>query len=222
MSRCAIVTGASQGVGLSVAQLLLEHGWTVYAHYRTAPASISHPNIHWWQADFAQDLPANVVSELTQIGPIDALIHCAGIASLGRVSTVERSSWELHMSVNLHTPVELTAALLPQLRSDSGHLVYINSGAGMRTNPEWGAYSASKFAARAWCDALRHEEPMIRVTSVFPGRIDTGMQRSIVEQEGGVYDGSAFIAPASVAKLVLTSLETTPDAHIPEIIIRPR
>lgn len=63
---------------------------------------------------------------------------------------------------------------------------------------------------------------MICVTSVFPGRIDTGMQRGIVEQEGGVYNGSAFIAPASVAKVVLTSLETTADAHIPEIIIRPR
>ncbi|AIG11038.1 SDR family oxidoreductase [Corynebacterium pseudotuberculosis] len=222
MSRCAVVTGASQGVGLSITQLLLEHGWTVYAHYRTTPAPVDHPNVHWWQADFSQNLPTEAISRLTQIGPIDALIHCAGVASLGKVSTVERRDWELHMSVNLHAPVELTAALLPQIRSASGHVVYINSGAGMRTNPHWGAYSASKFAAGAWCDALRHEEPMICVTSVFPGRIDTGMQRGIVKQEGGVYNGSAFIAPASVAKVVLTSLETTADAHIPEIIIRPR
>lgn len=62
MSRCAVVTGASQGVGLSVTQLLLEHGWTVYTHYRTAPAAINHPNVHWWGRQILHKISPQVPS----------------------------------------------------------------------------------------------------------------------------------------------------------------
>ena len=60
----------------------------------------------------------------------------------------------------------------------------INSGAGLRANAGWGSYAASKFALRAFGDALRLEEPALRVTSIHPGRIDTDMQRDIVAGEG--------------------------------------
>jgi len=48
----AIVTGASRGVGLSVTRLLLDRGYRVFAHYRTAPADLQHSRLTWWQADF--------------------------------------------------------------------------------------------------------------------------------------------------------------------------
>ena len=75
---------------------------------------------------------------------------------------------------------ELTRLLLPALRAANGHVVLINSGAGLRANAGWGAYAASKFALRAFGDALRLEEPALRVTSIHPGRIDTDMQRDII------------------------------------------
>ncbi|CAB0826480.1 short chain dehydrogenase [Corynebacterium diphtheriae] len=222
MDRVAVVTGGSRGVGLSVVRTLLEAGWRVHAHYRTQPADITHDRLTWWQADFTQDLPTAQASGFPQLPRIDALIHCAGVATLGSCASLERDDWERHMAVNLHSPVQLTRQLLPQLRANHAHVVYINSGAGKRANPQWGAYAASKFAARAWCDALRQEEPEITVTSIFPGRIATDMQKAIVEYEGNSYNPKNFIAPTTVAHSVLHSLSVGADAIIPEIVIRPR
>ncbi|CAB0669172.1 SDR family oxidoreductase [Corynebacterium diphtheriae] len=222
MDRVAVVTGGSRGVGLSVVRTLLEAGWRVHAHYRTQPADITHDRLTWWQADFTQGLPTAQASGFPQLPRIDALIHCAGVATLGSCASLERDEWERHMSVNLHSPVQLTRQLLPQLRANHARVVYINSGAGKRANPQWGAYAASKFAARAWCDALRQEEPEITVTSIFPGRIATDMQKAIVEYEGNSYNPENFIAPTTVAHCVLHSLSVGVDATIPEIVIRPR
>ncbi|MHC9548517.1 SDR family oxidoreductase [Corynebacterium diphtheriae] len=222
MDRVAVVTGGSRGVGLSVVRTLLEAGWRVHAHYRTQPADITHDRLTWWQADFTQGLPTAQASGFPQLPRIDALIHCAGVATLGSCASVKRDEWERHMAVNLHSPVQLTRQLLPQLRANHAHVVYINSGAGKRANPQWGAYAASKFAARAWCDALRQEEPEITVTSIFPGRIATDMQKAIVEYEGNSYNPKNFIAATTVAHSVLHSLSVGSDAIIPEIVIRPR
>ena len=75
----------------------------------------------------------------------------------------------------------------------------MNSGAGLAARPGWGSYAASKFALRAFGDALRGEEPDLRVASVHPGRVDTDMQRGVVAHEGGTYDPSAYLRPDSVA-----------------------
>ena len=101
-------------------------------------------------------------------------------------------------------------------------MVLINSGAGLRANPRWSAYAASKFALRAFGDALRQEEPDIRVTSVHPGRIDTDMQRAIVAGEGKSYDGSQYLSVDTVARAVRQAIDTPADAHPTEIVLRPR
>ncbi len=111
--------------------------------------------------------------------------------------------------------------MLPALRAANGHVVLINSGAGLRANAGWGAYAASKFALRAFADALRLEEPGLRVTSIHPGRIDTDMQRAIVASEGGEYDADAFLTPQTVARAVRNAVETPRDAHPTEIVLRP-
>ncbi|CAB0762494.1 short chain dehydrogenase [Corynebacterium diphtheriae] len=60
------------------------------------------------------------------------------------------------------------------------------------------------------------------MTSIFPGRIATDMQKAIVEYEGNSYNPENFIAPTTVAHCVLHSLSVGVDATIPEIVIRPR
>jgi NAD(P)-dependent dehydrogenase (short-subunit alcohol dehydrogenase family) len=81
--------------------------------------------------------------------------------------------------------------------------------------PHRGSYAASKFALRAFADALRAEEAAhgIRVTSVYPGRTDTDMQRAVVTHEGGQYDPSTFLPPQSVARAVLLAVTAPPDAR---------
>ncbi|MFD2355038.1 hypothetical protein ACFSTC_45940 [Nonomuraea ferruginea] len=74
---------------------------------------------------------------------------------------------------------------------------------------------------RAFADALRQEEPELRVTTVYPGRIDTDMQRSVREQEGGDYQPDRYLAADTVARAVLAAVTAGPDAHLTELTIRP-
>ncbi|MBC3186533.1 SDR family oxidoreductase [Corynebacterium sp. zg-331] len=207
----AVITGASGGVGRDVAALLLEEGWEISAQYR------SHPDValdaSWWRADFRRPLPGH----LPLPDRIDALIHCAGVCPIGTTADLPRDAWEESLAVNLHAPVELTARALPALRAAGGHVVYVNSGAGYHSKPRWSAYSAAKHAARAWCDALRAEEPQIRVTSVYPGRIATAMQRDIVAELGEAWRPEFYLETQEVARAVVAAL----GSHTTDIQVRP-
>ncbi|WKD62255.1 putative oxidoreductase [Corynebacterium ciconiae DSM 44920] len=223
--RTAVVTGASGGVGREIAEQLIDAGWSVYAQYRSdspstdkARAAVSHAS--WFHLDF--NSPEPDLSAVPEIRSLDALIHCAGYCQLNRIENASSAEWQDSFNVNLHGPVALTNRLLPALRAAQGTMVYLNSGAGFRVKPEWGSYAASKFAARAWCDGLREEEPDIRVSSVHPGRIDTRMQRAIVAYEGGTYEPREFLTAETVARSVVQVITTPMDAHPAELVLRPR
>jgi short-subunit dehydrogenase len=102
-----------------------------------------------------------------------------------------------------------------------GTVVFVNSGSGLRANPEWAAYAASKFGLRALADALRDEEPDLRVTSVFPGRTATAMQEKVHRQEGREYDAGRWIRPETVAEVIVGVLDLSRDAQLPEVSVRP-
>ena len=111
--------------------------------------------------------------------------------------------------------------MLPALRAAGGHVVFINSGAGINASPGLASYTASKFALRG-LRLLRNDEPSLRVTSVHPGRIATVMQEGLVAYEGKDYDPSRYLSPEAVAKVVADAVNAPPDAHIHEVIVRPR
>ena len=156
------------------------------------------------------------------IGSLDVLVHSAGVARLGRIEDVPAAAWRENFEVNTLAVVELTRLLLPALRAARGHVVVINSGAGRNARPGWSPYAASKFAIRAFADALREEEPALRVTSVYPGRTDTEMQQGIFAGEGREYDRTHLLRADSVATAVVAAVSATPDSHQTEIILRPR
>lgn len=154
---------------------------------------------------------------------LDVLVHSAGIGILGTVAETTAETWHRQFAVNVVAVAELTRLLLPALRSARGRVVLLNSGAGLIANPGWASYAASKFALRAFADALRAEEARngVRVTSVHSGRVDTAMQRGIVAQEGGEYRPEAYLRPESVAGAVLLAVTAPDDAVLTELAIRP-
>jgi NAD(P)-dependent dehydrogenase (short-subunit alcohol dehydrogenase family) len=154
---------------------------------------------------------------------LDSAVHAAGVVELGRVEELSASAWQEQLAVNLVAPALLTRAALPQLRAARGTVVLVNSGSGLRANPAWSAYSASKFGLRALADALREEEAGtgVRVTSVFPGRTATAMQEKVHAQEGKEYDEGRWIHPETVAEVILGVIDLPRDATVPEISIRP-
>ncbi|WP_240452501.1 SDR family NAD(P)-dependent oxidoreductase [Corynebacterium xerosis] len=152
---------------------------------------------------------------------LDVLVHSAGIWAKSNVADADRDEWSRLLDVNVVSVVDLTRRLLPALRGARGTVVAINSGSGFKSGPGLGLYSASKFALRAITDALREEErDRVRVSSVHPGRVDTGMQVQIMGADG--YDGSKYVHVDSIAAAVRLCVDATEDCIVEEVTVRPR
>lgn len=202
-----VVTGTTSGIGAEVAYRLRARGDRVVEVTRDAVDLADSNAVAEWHLDSDR---------------VDSLVHCAGVVELGPVAEAEPDAWQRTLAVNLVAPALLTRALLPHLRHAGGTVVFVNSGSGLRANPAWASYAASKFGLRALADALRLEEPAIRVTSVFPGRTATRMQEQVHAQEGKEYNASQWIQPGTVAEEIIRAIDLPGDATVPEIVIRPR
>ncbi len=222
MRPTALITGAGRGLGAAISrELAPTHDLLLGGRSRESLASILDEldGARGWPVDLTDH---TAVREATAgLDRLDVLVHNAGVAGIGTVADTSVDAWREMFEVNVAAVVALTRLLLPALRATHGHVVLINSGAGLRANPGWGAYAASKFALRAFGDALRAEEPELRVTSIHPGRIDTDMQRAIVAAEGGQYDPARFLTPETVARTVRCAVDTPADAHPTEVVLRP-
>lgn len=217
-----LITGASRGIGAATARALSDRDLVLVGRDTDALNSVARDcrSARVVTADLTT--ADGIAAAAAGIDTLDGLVHCAGVAGLGRVDESDTEQWRHQYEVNVVAVVELTRMVLPALRAMRGDVVVVNSGAGTTAKPGWGAYSASKFALRAFTDTLRGEEPDLRVTSVHPGRVDTDMQRGIVATEGKTYAPDAYLRPESVAAVIRQALEATADAHIAEIAIRPR
>ncbi len=218
----ALITGASGGIGAAIAEALAPTHSVLLAGRPSArlDAVAERLGATTWPLDLTDldgiDAAAEVLNEL------DVLVHNAGVAYPGRVAESTPEQWRATFEVNVIGPVALTLALLPALRAARGQVVFVNSGSGLNVSPGLASYSASKFALRAFADSLRADEPLLRVTSIHPGRVDTEMQRDLVAYEGGEYDPAKFLTPQTVAAAVVQAVATPPDAHTHQVVIRPR
>jgi NADP-dependent 3-hydroxy acid dehydrogenase YdfG len=223
-----LITGAGAGIGAALTQRLADRGDDLVLLARNGDRAEDlrerFPGARTLVADLAA--PATVGDALRDQGlpeRVDSLVHAAGVVELGTVEQLTSEDWSQTLDVNLVAPAVLTQALLPALRAARGTVVFVNSGSGLRANPQWSAYAASKHGLRALADALRAEEQPagVRVTSVYPGRVATRMQEKVHAQEGKEYDPADWIAPESVADTILSALDLPRDAEMTDVTVRP-
>jgi len=226
-----VITGASSGIGAAIANALSEEGRTLILNGRDRAALDAvakdveqlGARVDVRPADlnddeqliaFAADLPDE----------LDGLIHSAGVALLGNQADLPVADLDLQYRVNVRAPFLLTQALLPNLRAAAGLVVFVNSGAGQNAKAGWGGYAASKFALRALANALRDEESDagLRVTSIYPGRTATPMQREVRVQEGGEFEPQNYLRPEDVARMVAQVVRLPAGATVPDLSVRPR
>lgn len=219
----ALITGASRGIGKAVAEALADtHDLLLGGRDVEALKALASrlPSARPWPAELTDE--SAVAAAVADVDRLDVLVHSAGISRLGALTEVTAADWRESYEVNVVAVVELTRLLLPLLRESAGHVILINSGSGLKANPRWGAYAASKFALRAYADVLRGEEEPngLRVTSVHPGRTATDMQKGVREFERGEYVPEQYMRPESVAGVIKAAIDTPRDAHVHEIVIR--
>ncbi|MFC7618364.1 SDR family oxidoreductase [Actinokineospora soli] len=217
----ALITGASRGIGAAVARALAStHTLLLGGRDADALAAVAAdlPDATPWPVELT-DADA-LAAAVAGIDRLDLLVHSAGVARVGPLSEASADLWRSTYEVNVVAVAELTRLLLPALRAAGGRVVLVNSGAGRAAHAGWGPYAASKFALRAYADVLREEEPALRVTTVFPGRTATDMQKTVRADEGGAYEPDRYLRPESVAEAVRYAALAPDDAHLTEVVVR--
>src|SRR5246127_4495621 len=218
----ALITGAGGGVGSAIAaELSATHTLLLAGRPSDRLDAVAE---RLGATTFPLDLTNTdeIEAACEIVDELDVLVHNAGVSIPGHVAESNVDEWRATFAVNVFGAVELTLALLPALRTARGNVVVLNSGAGQRVSPGMPSYSASKFALRAFADSLRDDEPDLRVTTVYPGRTDSTMQRELVAFEGGEYDPANYLRPETVAAAVANAVATPRDGHVHEVVLRPR
>lgn len=175
-----------------------------------------------------------------RFGSVDAICNIAGVIHAGTVEQASLEDLDLIMRTNFGGVVHGTTSFLPLVMASGGAIVNVSSAYGLISGPAYGAYNASKFAVRAWTDALRMEMLAagrnVRVITVFPGGTRTPIMASSTSAAGSAdaearrqfFDTRiARTAPESVAEHIVTAMVrgkrralVGPDAVLADVLAR--
>jgi len=179
--KIAVVTGAAGGQGAAEAAALAAEGATVYATDVQAPTEPTPDGVTYWQLDVTdEDGWKNLASHLeAEHGRVDVLINNAGVSARKRIADVDVATWNATFAVNVVGPLMGIQALLPLMPPGSS-IVNISSVAAMGGHYP-AAYTASKWALRGLSRTASSDLGLrgIRVNTVLPGYIQTGMSASV-------------------------------------------
>lgn len=181
MTRVALVTGGTSGMGEAAVRELEKRGWQVAAMARSKAA---------FQGDVAVDADCRRVAKavLDKWGRIDALVNSAGTTKFVAHADLEGLSaedFEAIFRVNLIGPFQMTRACLPALKASKGCIVNVSSVASILGTGSSIAYAASKAALDTMSHSLaRALGPEIRVNVVAPGYVRTPWQVAAHGAEG--------------------------------------
>lgn len=193
------ITGASRGFGALITQEALAAGDAVVATARD-PKTITdkigeHPNVLAVRLDVTQEAQAQeaVRAAVKRFGRIDILLNNAGYGLLGAVEESSASEVERMFQTNVFGVLNVTRAVLPEMRRQrTGHVINISSIGGYAAYQGWGAYGATKFAIEGITEALALElKPLgIKATVVEPGffRTDFLDDQSLVKTKIEIED----------------------------------
>lgn len=229
--KSAVVTGATQGIGLAIATALLERGGRVLICARSgqevddAVASLRKDH-----GERAAGIRCDVRSydavrvlfgkARDEFGKLDILINNAGVGSRNNVEDMSVDEWSATIETNLSGVFYCCHEALPLMKTNGGYIINIGSLAGKYAHPGSAAYSASKFGLIGFSEALMQEVRYdhIRVSCIMPGSVNTGFGRG-----GGKQDPAATwkLLPEDVAEVVVNLLEMDPRALPSRVELRP-
>lgn len=224
MDRVALVTGASQGIGLVISTAFVDAGinvWMVARDRERLEKAAADVGGRAYTGDIADpDVRDQLLATILDTdGHLDILVNNAGTITQGPTINAHESDLRAQLETNLVAPYLLTRDCLHELHG--GDIVFVNSSAVKHANPGMAGYAASKHALAGFADSLRAELTGIRVLTVYLGRTASPMQATLHETEGKEYRPERLLQPEDVAHTILAAVSLPRTAEITELSIRP-
>lgn len=233
--RAAIVTGASSGIGLAVAQMLGEEGYGVTMSARrpekldaaVADLQAKGLDVHGVAANVADEAAIQqvVATHRERFGRLDALVNNAGVGVGALLGEIQTKRLDMQLDINFRAVVLFYRECLPLLQQAGGEhrnalVVNTASISGKRAEGWLSVYSATKHAVVGWTEAMNKElgTQGIKSTALCPAFVDTPMTDFIKEH----VKAEEMILPQDIAESVRFLLRTSPSCVVPEIMfVRP-
>ena len=179
-SKVVLITGASSGIGKAIAEYLHSKGYIVYGTSRNPKKYALQTSFTLLQLDVTNtDSIRQLIGEiLNKEKRLDILINNAGAGITGPLEEIPTSEIIQNFNTNYFGPIEVTKAVLPQMRKQGqGFVIHITSIAGYMGLPYRGIYSAAKAALEITSEAWRMElkEFNIKMTTIAPGAFATNI-----------------------------------------------
>jgi short-subunit dehydrogenase len=228
-----LLTGATSGIGKHTALALAKAGYPLALVARSQDklqqvcAEIESFHLEGAVASyFPQDLTdlASLPSLIEKIerdrGNVGILINNAGMGYIKPLLETPLQEWQQVLDLNLTAIFALIQPVVRRMvERKEGLVVNLCSVAALKTFPDWGAYSASKFALLALSRTLAQEVRAhgVRVTALCPGAVDTPLWDSL----NAGFDRNQMLSPETIAQWIVQTLALPPQAVLEEAVLMP-
>lgn len=229
--RCALITGASSGIGKATALAFAKAGINLALVSRSqekleAVASAARQtgvSVKVYPLDLAQiDIVQEKIQAIAELEAIDILVNNAGMGYTGALSETPLQDWVGVINLNLTSVFGCILGVLPIMRDRSiGTIINVASIAGQQVFPGWGAYSVSKAGLIALSKTLAAEERAngIRVSVICPGAVNSELWDTETVRVN--FDRSLMLTPEIVAQSILHTALLPQQAVVEELTLMP-
>lgn len=235
--KVVLITGASSGIGESIAIELAKSGAKVVLGARrecrleslASQIRESNGEVEYAVTDVTKraDLNNLVKLALDKFGKLDVLINNAGVSQLSRIDDLDVEGWEEMIDINIKGVLYGIASAMPVFKEQGfGHIINIISTSGIKIVPLQGVYAATKNAVRTLSEALRQESNgKYRVTGISPGFVKTEFVSKLkdagMRQAGQNTMDEIGIPPKAIADAVIYAISQPDNIDVGDIVIRP-
>jgi 3-hydroxy acid dehydrogenase/malonic semialdehyde reductase len=239
MSKLALITGATAGIGKATATALAKAGWDVIItgrreknlqELKAAIESAAGVAVHPFCYDISKrsECEKTVNDHAELFRKVDVLVNNAGLAQgADFLHEGKFDDWDTMIDTNIKGLLYMTRLIVPHMVANGrGHVVNLGSVAGRWVYPKGNVYNATKFAVRALSEGLRMDlmGTPIRVTNIAPGMVET--EFSLVrlgdpQAAKKVYEGMRPLTAEDIAEAIVWSVQRPPHVNVQEMILFP-